>query len=109
MLIFLYLLFFFFQIYKMLWELLTHVGTSLVAQLIKNLPAMPETWVQSLGWKDSLNKDMATHSNILAWEIPWMELFNFLKTILLRYNLHTIKSTNFCIYSSLIIFSRGSS
>ena len=63
--------------------------------MIKNLPAMPETWVQSLGQKDSLDKEMATHSSILAWEIPWMELFNFLKIILLRYNLHTIKSTNF--------------
>ena len=44
---------------------------SLVAQLIKNLPAMWETWVQSLGWKDSLEKGKATHSSILAWRIPW--------------------------------------
>ena len=43
---------------------------SLVAQLIKNLPAMWETWVQSLGWKDSLEKGKATHSSILAWRIP---------------------------------------
>ena len=47
--------------------------TSLVAQLVKNLPAMPETWVQSLGWEDSLKKEMAIHSSILAWEIPWTE------------------------------------
>ena len=38
---------------------------------IKNPPAMQETWVQSLGWKDPLEKGKATHSNILAWKIPW--------------------------------------
>ena len=43
----------------------------LVAQLIKNLPAMWKTWVRSLGWKDPLEKGMATHSSILAWKIPW--------------------------------------
>ena len=45
----------------------------LVAQLVKNLPAVRETWVQSLGWEDLLEKEMATHSSILAWEIPWTE------------------------------------
>ena len=44
---------------------------SLVAQLVKNPPAMWETWVRSLGWEDSLEKGMATHSSILAWRIPW--------------------------------------
>ena len=44
---------------------------SLVAQLVKNLPAMWETWVQSLGWEDPLEKGMATHSSILACRIPW--------------------------------------
>ena len=44
---------------------------SLVAQLVKNLPAMWETWVQSLGWEDPLKKGKATHSRILAWRIPW--------------------------------------
>ena len=44
--------------------------TSLVAQLIKNLPAMQETWVQSLGWADPLQEEMATHSTFLAWRIP---------------------------------------
>ena len=43
---------------------------SLVAQLVKNPPAMWETWVRSLGWEDSLEKGMATHSIILAWGIP---------------------------------------
>ena len=43
----------------------------LVAQMVKNLPAMQETWVQFLGWEDPLEKTMATHSSILAWRIPW--------------------------------------
>ena len=46
---------------------------SLVAQLIKNLPAMRETGVRFLGGKDPLEKEMATHSSILAWRIPWTE------------------------------------
>ena len=46
---------------------------SLVAQMVKNLPAMWETWVQPLGWEDPLEKGMATHSSILAWKIPWTE------------------------------------
>ena len=41
--------------------------------MVKNLPAMQETQVQSLGWKDTLEKEMATHSSILTWEIPWTE------------------------------------
>ena len=44
---------------------------SLVAQPVKNLPAIRETWVQSLGWEDPLEKGKATHSRILAWRIPW--------------------------------------
>ena len=43
---------------------------SLVAQLVKNLPAVQETWVQSLGWEDPLEKGKATHSSVLAWRIP---------------------------------------
>ena len=43
---------------------------SLVAQLVKNLPAMQETWVRSLGWEEPLEKGKATHSSILAWRIP---------------------------------------
>ena len=46
---------------------------SLVAQTVKRLPTMQETWVLSLGWEDPLEKEMATHSSILAWKIPWME------------------------------------
>ena len=46
---------------------------SLVAQLVKNLPAMQETQVQSLGWEDPLEKGMATYSSILAWRVLWTE------------------------------------
>ena len=44
---------------------------SLIAQLVKNLPAMQETWVRFLGWEDPLEKGTATHSSILAWRTPW--------------------------------------
>ena len=67
-------------LYKSLWQLLKkinielpHDKTSLVAQTVKRLPTMWETRVQSLGWEDLLEKEMATHSSILAWKIPWME------------------------------------
>ena len=50
--------------------LLQYSWASLVAELVKNLPAMQETWVQSLGWEDPLEKGKATHSSILAWRIP---------------------------------------
>ena len=46
---------------------------SLVAQLVTNPPAMQETWVQSLVWQDSLEKEMASHFSIFAWRIPWTE------------------------------------
>ena len=65
----------FFQIYLFIFEgidyLLQYYWASLVAQLVKNLPAVLETWVQSLDWEDSLEKGAATHSSILAWRIPW--------------------------------------
>ena len=54
-------------------EFMGLLGALLVAQLVKHLPAMQETWVQSLGWEDPLEKEMATHSSILAWRIPWTE------------------------------------
>ena len=50
-----------------------NVFTSLVAQMVKNLPAIQETQVQSLSREDPLEKEMATHSSILAWKIPWTE------------------------------------
>ena len=55
------------------YKLRHHVWASLVAQRLKCLPAMWETWVRSLGREDPLEKEMATHSSILAWRIPWME------------------------------------
>ena len=65
-------LFFFWDLYN------SNVGTfdmvpevsSLVAQRLKHLPAMQKTWVRSLGWEDPLEKEMATHSSVLAWRIP---------------------------------------
>ena len=58
--------FFFFFFYIGIWL----IRASLMAQWVKNPLAMPETWVQSLGWEDSLEEDIATHSSILAWSIP---------------------------------------
>ena len=55
------------------YRVLMHIWTSLVAQMVKRLPTMQETRVQSLGQEGLLEKEMATHSSILAWKIPWME------------------------------------
>ena len=55
--------------------------TSLVAQLVKNPPAIRETWIRSLGWEDPLEKGMAIHSSILAWRIPWTAQFMGLKRV----------------------------
>ena len=52
--------------------LLQYSWASLVGQLVKNLPAMRETWVRSLGWEDPLEKGKATYSSILAWRAPWI-------------------------------------
>ena len=51
---------------------LQYSWASLVAQLVKNLPAARETWVRSLGWQDPLEKGKGTHASILAWRIPWV-------------------------------------
>ena len=51
-----------------------------MVQRLKRLPAMWETWILSLGWEDPLEKEMATHSSILAWRIPWMEELSELKS-----------------------------
>ena len=63
-----------------MWELLILYSyfipspiTSLVAQVVKNLLATRETWVRSLGWEDSLEEGVATHSSVLIWRIPWTE------------------------------------
>ena len=52
---------------------LWYLGLPLVAQTVKNLPAMRETWVRSLGWEDPLEEGVETHSRILAWRIPQIE------------------------------------
>ena len=52
------------------WTWLTLSRASVVAQMVKNLPAMSETWARSVGWEDPLEEGMATHSSILAWRIP---------------------------------------
>ena len=53
--------------------LLEKLRNSLMAQTVKHLPTMWETWVQSLGWEDPLEKEMAVHSSTIAWKIPWTE------------------------------------
>ena len=57
---------------------------SLVAQMVKRLPTMQETWVQSLDWEDLLEKGMATPSRILAWRIPWTEEPGGLQSVVLQ-------------------------
>ena len=57
------------------------VSSSLVAQSVKNLPAMRETWVRLLDWEDTLEKGTATHSSILAWRIPWTEELGRLQSL----------------------------
>ena len=60
-------------VYKNFYLILLHKWASLVSQMVKNLSAMQETWVQSLGWEDPLEEGMATHSSILVVEAPWTE------------------------------------
>ena len=82
---------------------------SLVAQTVKNLPAvLPavwETWVQSLGWEDPLEEGMVTHSSILAWKIPWRQKPGGLQSVGLQrvgHNWATKHSTHFILFSSLL-------
>ena len=70
-----------------------------MAQLIKILPAMQETWVQYLGWEDPLEKKMATHSNILPWRIQWIEEPGRLQSMGLQTAGHDC-ATNFHIVKS---------
>ena len=56
-----------------IWRQHMPAWTSLVAQMVKTLSAMWETWVRSLDWEDPMEKEMETHSSILAWTVPWME------------------------------------
>ena len=59
---------------------LQYSWASLVAQLVKNLPAIQKTWVRSLSWEDPLEKGKATHSSILAWRIPWTKVHGVTKS-----------------------------
>ena len=52
------------------WKAFVSIGAYLVAQMVKNLPAIQKIWIRSLGWEDPLEKGMATHSSILSWRIP---------------------------------------
>ena len=84
-------------------------GASLVAQLVKNPPAMRKTWVWSLGWEDPLEKGKATHSSILAWRIPWTTVHGVTKsqTWLTNFHTHThthIFSASFQIGFAVIAF-----
>ena len=69
-------------------ELMGYMGTSLVAQRLKRLPAMWETWVRSLSREDPLEKEMAPHSSILAWRIPWAEELGGLQSMGLQRDGH---------------------
>ena len=66
------------MIYRVLWG---EMGVSLMAQRVKCLPAMQETWVWSLGWEDSLEEKMATHSSIPVWKIPWRKELGWLQAM----------------------------
>ena len=83
----------FLSFYHSLWA-------SLIAQLVKNLPAMLETWVSSLGWEDPLEKGKATHSSILFWRIPWTTVHGIAKSQIQWSNFH-FTSLNSC---SLLTF-----
>ena len=73
-----------------------------MAQTVKNPPAMLETWVRSLGWEDSLEEEMATHSSILAWRMPWTEEPGRLQSVGSRrvgcnFHIHFFSRTKICI------------
>ena len=71
-------------LYSHLLGVVVYNWASLVAQTMKNLPVMQETWVWSLGQADPLKKEMATHSNVLAWRIPWTEEPGRLQSMVLQ-------------------------
>ena len=78
---------------------------SLVAQLVKNLPAMRETLVQSIGWEDPLEKEMASHSSILAWRIPWtVESRTQLNDFHFHYEYYSLIYSYFLFLKNFILF-----
>ena len=74
------------------------IWPSLVVQKVKNLPAMQETWVHFLGWEDPLEKEMATHSSILAWRTPWTEQPGRLQSMGSRRVRHSLSDFTFTFY-----------
>ena len=88
------------------WHLVCFHGTSLVAQMAKSLPTMWETWVQPLGWENLLEKKMTTHSNILAWKIPWTEEPGRLQSMGSKRVGHKwVTSLSLCFYSLAFVYS----
>ena len=74
--------------------------------MVKNLPAMQETWVQSLDWEDPLKEGMATHSSILAWRIPWTEMPGELQSIVLQRVGHDSATNIFFIFKYVYLEMR---
>ena len=91
------------------WKLI--LGASLVAQMVKNLPVMQETRVQSLGWDDPLEEEMTTHSSTLSWRIPWTEEPGGLQSMghkeldTTKWIIHTVDVKNYFIFFSSIILN----
>ena len=80
-------------------------AASLVAEMLKDLPAVQETWLPSLGPEDALEKEMATHSRMLAWRIPWTEEPGGLQSIgsqRVRHDCSNLAHTCTCCISSLV-------
>ena len=82
-----------------------------MAQLVKNLPAMRETWFQSLGWEDPLEKEKATHSSILAWKIPWglkeLDMTEWLSLHIYIYiYIYIYTYTFFFVFFSIMVYHR---
>ena len=80
---------------------LQYSWASLMAQLVKNLPAMRETWVRSPGWEDALKKGKATHSSILVWRISWTLQFMGLQSIGFHFHIDIFQSKNMTICVSM--------
>ena len=79
-----------------------YIESSLVAQTVKRLPTMQETRVRSLGWEDPLEKEMATHSSILAWKIPWTEEPGRLQSTGLQSRTQLSDFTSLCLIVSTL-------
>ena len=102
-----------YSIYMFICKLHINFKVSLLAQMVKNLPAMQETWVQSLGQEDPLEKGMATHSSILAWRILWTEEPGVLqsmgsqrvKTLLKRLSSSSSSRESYALFKRIYVIS----